>query len=371
MVGLGSVLLGGCASFPWSSPKGEDHAAGPAAAPGGLSITDPGYWSSPAKADADGKIECLKTNVAASDRPRSDQPTDKKMEGQFALARLCEQRGETDVAEQAYREMLKKWPKDARLHHRLGVMELQRGNFQQAEERLAAARSLAEPDAELLSDIGYCYYLQQKLPEAEKTLREALKINPSYEAAVNNLALVLGSEGRYQEAKELFLRVNKEAETYANMGYVFAQNGEMGKAKEMYVKALTLDNTMKIAAKAALQIDEREKAQQEFSESTCRQEKPSRSDGKAWDGDNLSGGKHSQGSRSSEAVLASAKSKAAAEDSQWIVSIETKERPAATRISDAEVVSPTGKEGLRAEAEEEEGAIQPVHAVGFEDDRGS
>jgi hypothetical protein len=41
---------------------------------------------------------------------------------------------------------------------------------------------------------------------------------------------------------------------------VLAQNGELAKAKQMYLRALTLDNKMRVAAKAMLQIDEREQA---------------------------------------------------------------------------------------------------------------
>ena len=110
----------------------------------------------------------------------------------------------------------------------------------------------------MLSDIGYCFYLQQKMPEAENALNEAVKIDSSNETATNNLALVYGREGRYQESKTLFMRNNSEAETCANLAYVMAQNGETAKAKEMYLRALTLDNKMQVAAKAMLQIDERE-----------------------------------------------------------------------------------------------------------------
>ena len=54
------------------------------------------------------------------------------------------------------------------------------------------------------------------------------------------------------------MKTNSEAEACANLGYVMAQNGETAKAKEMYLRALTLDNKMQVAAKAVLQIEERE-----------------------------------------------------------------------------------------------------------------
>jgi Flp pilus assembly protein TadD len=245
VVGLGFVLLGGCANFKW---KGSDNSMDAASKKEAAADLDPASLTGPSKGESD----------VQGGKKASQNPT-RKWEGQFALAHLSESRGEDQQAESAYRELLKLEPKDARIHHRLGVMELKKGNFTQAEECFAEAKTLAPPNAELLSDIGYCYYLQQKLPEAEKVLRDALKIDSTYETAVNNLALVLGRQGRYQESKELFLRTNSESETYANLGYVLAQNGETAKAKQMYLRALTLDNKMQVAAKALLQIEEREK----------------------------------------------------------------------------------------------------------------
>ena len=125
----------------------------------------------------------------------------------------------------------------------------------------ARPKSLAPPTAELLSDIGYCYYLQHKLPEADSALNDALKLEPTYAAAINNLALVRGREGRFPESFDLFKRTNSEAEACANLAYVLAQNGELAQAREMYLRALTLDNGMRAAAQAALQIEERNESQ--------------------------------------------------------------------------------------------------------------
>jgi Flp pilus assembly protein TadD len=194
-------------------------------------------------------------NVALSEQEQN------LLEGQFAMARLCERRGESEQAEQIYNALLQKVPQDARLHHRLGAMAMKKGDFVQAEERLRMARTLAPPTAELLSDIGYCCYLQQELPEAEEALKEALNLEPTCATAVNNLALVMGREGRFQESLDLFKRTNTEAEAYANLAYVLAQNGETAQAKSMYLRALTLDNTMRVAAQAMLQIEEREQVQ--------------------------------------------------------------------------------------------------------------
>jgi Flp pilus assembly protein TadD len=187
----------------------------------------------------------------------SGQSSDRALESQFALARLCERRGETEQAKRGYGELMKLSPQDARVPHRLGVLAIQEANFAEAEQLLTTSRSLAPPTLELLSDMGYCYYLQNRLPEAENVLSEALKQDPNYAPAINNLALVKGREGRFQESLELFKRTNSEAEAYADLAYVYAQNGQLEKAEETYLQALTLDNRMRAAAQAMLQIGDR------------------------------------------------------------------------------------------------------------------
>jgi tetratricopeptide (TPR) repeat protein len=187
----------------------------------------------------------------------SGEPRQGTLESELALARLCERRGEDERAERLYRAALRKAPKDPRPHQRLGVMAVQKRDYARAQEHFRAARSLAPPSADLLSDIGYCYYLQEQLKEAENVLGQALQAEPNHVAATNNLALVVGAQGRFDEALALFKRVNSEAKAYANLAYVLAQHGDLTRSEEMYLCALTLDNKMRAAAQAVLQVAER------------------------------------------------------------------------------------------------------------------
>jgi Flp pilus assembly protein TadD len=236
-----SAALSGCANLKFGSK--EPTFGSPAAGGTTAAMPDP-------IADA-GKP------LAGSDDPKN--ATD-PVEAQFALARLCERRGETTEADHIYHVLLETNPNDARLHHRLGVLAVQSGNFTEAEQCFRTAQSFGPPTADLLSDLGYCYYLQHRLPEAEATLREALKVDSKHAAAMNNLALVVGRQGRIQESLDWFKRSNNEAEAYSNVAYILAQNGNFAEAQKMYLHALTLDNNMKAAAKALLQINQRQQA---------------------------------------------------------------------------------------------------------------
>lgn len=252
LVGLCNLALSGCANLRWG---GEPL--------GSISPQD----ASPSAASAS-QARVLPATPNAVDTAAADKKD--PLEGQFALARLCERRGESEQAEQIYCALLQKAPQDARIHHRLGVLAMKKGDFARAEEQFRAAKTLAPPTAALLSDIGYCCYLQQELPQAEAALKDALNLEPSYATAINNLALVMGREGRFKESLDLFKRNNSEAEAYANLAYVLAQNGQSAQAKEMYLRALTLDNTMRAAAQAMLQIDERQQTQTRLADSAHR-----------------------------------------------------------------------------------------------------
>ncbi len=183
------------------------------------------------------------------------------MESELALARLLERRGDTEQAARIYGVCLSKDPRNAQAHHRLGVIAAREGRFPDAEEHLQQARRLGRPDAELLSDLGYVYYLQHRLPEAEQTLNEALALEPKHQAACNNLGLVLGAQGRFSESLAVFKQVNSEGEAYANLAYVLAQRGEFQRSEEAYLHALTLDNRLQAAAAAMLQVAQRRRAQ--------------------------------------------------------------------------------------------------------------
>ena len=90
-------------------------------------------------------------------RPRGGRAAERQVAGKpVCHGPLVRAAGRERTAKQSYRALLKKAPQDARLHHRLGVLAVQKGDFAEAEEHFRAAKSLAPPTAELLSDIGYC-----------------------------------------------------------------------------------------------------------------------------------------------------------------------------------------------------------------------
>ncbi len=183
-------------------------------------------------------------------------------QGQLALARLSERREQYEQAERLFKAVMRKDPDNPVPYHRLGIIRAKQGRFQEADEYFARALELAPSDPALLSDIGYCYYLQNRAAEAEEMLHRALMLRPNDQAICNNLGVLLGEQGRDREALSMFRRAGTQAEAYANLAFVYTQRGELEKAKAYYSRALTLDQEMRPAAEAMIQLAKHEQLYQ-------------------------------------------------------------------------------------------------------------
>lgn len=115
-------------------------------------------------------------------------------------ARRLEQDGKVAEAHEMYRRMLRANPRDPQLLHRMGVVcaRLERGA--EATEYLMQALRLEPNNAHVLTDLGYSLYLQNDLGAAEVALTQARIEDPSNRRAVNNLAMVMLTQGRETES---------------------------------------------------------------------------------------------------------------------------------------------------------------------------
>ncbi len=177
-----------------------------------------------------------------------------KIEAQYDLARLAESEGHVDKAREVYEGIYKKDPSNAQVCHRLGIVHAKQSNYEAAKRYFNEAHRLRPSDPEILNDLGYTCFLSNDLVEAESALDAAMKLDPRNHRATNNLALVVGTQGRLDESYRLFRQVNKEAEAHSNVAYLYAQRGEGKQALEHYSKALSLDPQLKNAGNAMVEI---------------------------------------------------------------------------------------------------------------------
>ncbi|MEE8450936.1 MAG: tetratricopeptide repeat protein [Thermoguttaceae bacterium] len=184
----------------------------------------------------------------------SIEPREHTIDDLLSFARLSEHRRQNDQAEKLYRTAIEREPQNPMPYHRLGVMRAKEGKFEEADELFLQALRITPSDADLISDIGYCYYLQNRLDEAGRVLERAFEMRPDDPAIGNNLAMVLGEQGRYDECFAMFHRVGSEEQAHANMAFIHAQHGNLDRAKANYSRALTLNQTLRPAAEAMVQL---------------------------------------------------------------------------------------------------------------------
>lgn len=159
---------------------------------------------------------------------------------QIAMARTLEESDQLPEAEAAYREALKHDPKRADAHHRLAVLCDRKADFKESSEHYAQAIRLDPKNPEIYCDRGYSLYLQRSWVDSEENLRRALSLAPRHARSHNNLGLVLGRQGKRDEALVEFVRAGcDESDAQTNLGLVLALEGNFTDATAAYTAALT------------------------------------------------------------------------------------------------------------------------------------
>jgi len=92
------------------------------------------------------------------------------------------------AAKASYWQALQKQPDHPAAHHQLAIIADKQDDFRAAEFHYQSALRTSSSDPNLLSDLGYSYFLQQRHSESEDYLRQALTLDPTHAHALNNLS---------------------------------------------------------------------------------------------------------------------------------------------------------------------------------------
>lgn len=195
---------------------------------------------------------CLSGNPLAARFLGSNEQTRRDA---FLAARMAEQRGDLLKAAAAYEEILKTQPQSPEIHHRLGVLCQKSGRDADAVRYLTQAHQLAPMDIEVLCDLGYVHYLQNRPKDAVESLQKAQQINPRHERTQANLAVALIAIDQVPSAVALLRQNMGEAPAATMVGFALAQKGELDQAKRYFSQALDADSTNQPAAEALVQIE--------------------------------------------------------------------------------------------------------------------
>ena len=101
-----------------------------------------------------------------------------------------------------------------------GAVLDQMGRHVDAQRYYASALRLMPDEPSVLSNLGLSYALSKNLPQAEATLRRAAEQRGAAPKVRQNLALVVGLQGRFQEAEKIAGGDLSPAEAQANVAYL-------------------------------------------------------------------------------------------------------------------------------------------------------
>ncbi len=125
-------------------------------------------------------------------------------------------------AERVLQKVVDAGKADWKTQSALGSALAQQGKFEVARQHYQAALALKPGEPSIYNNIGMSYVLEGKLDLAEKTLRQAMTLpgNENEPQLRQNLALALGLQGRFKEAREMASRDLPPQLVEANMAYL-------------------------------------------------------------------------------------------------------------------------------------------------------
>ena len=129
---------------------------------------------------------------------------------------------------------------DWRILNAQGAVLDQMGHHAEAQQHYAAALKIVPDEPAALSNLGLSYMLTKDLKNAEITLRRAVAQPNAGPKVRQNLALVVGLRGRFEEAEKIAKADLPESEAAANVGYLrqmLAQQRNSKKIGRAYMPA--------------------------------------------------------------------------------------------------------------------------------------
>lgn len=130
--------------------------------------------------------------------------------------------GRVAEAERPLRSLVDQGKADASVHSALGSALDQQGRHAEARQQYDRALQLKPNDLAIYNNIGMSFLLEGNLRQAEATFRQAAAMPGGQGNARvrQNLALSVGLQGRFDEAREIASRDLPAAEVEANMAYL-------------------------------------------------------------------------------------------------------------------------------------------------------
>jgi tetratricopeptide (TPR) repeat protein len=165
----------------------------------------------------------------------------------LAMARLAEQSGRFEEADQHYRQALKSAPKDLSVLIGYARMKDRQDRLEEAVELYQQAAKAHPDNAVVYNDLGLCLARRKQMPEAVAALERATQLDARQLLYRNNVATVLVELGDVDAAYTHLAAVHPPAVAYYNVGYLLHKKGQNQAAASLFAQALKVDPSLEPA----------------------------------------------------------------------------------------------------------------------------
>lgn len=125
-----------------------------------------------------------------------------------------------------------------KVYNGLGVLADLRNDFPSSEAYYNLAM-LIEPRSVLVQNsLGYSYYLAGQWPQAERTYQRGIGYDSGYKPLWRNYGLLLARMERYEEALSAFEQIGGRAQASNDVGYICLIEGKLDVAEQFFRSAI-------------------------------------------------------------------------------------------------------------------------------------
>ncbi len=150
-------------------------------------------------------IEQGHTGLGMQELQQAQQLDPMSADAHAALAEAYRVQGRMDAAKKEFQTAIDLAPDEWRWPYLRGALELDGGDFKDAESDFKIALEKTPDNATVLRNLGITYRKENRLTEAQKTYEQSLQLNPQ-EDTMMSLGNVLLLEGEMPEATEMYQR---------------------------------------------------------------------------------------------------------------------------------------------------------------------
>ncbi|MEI7013289.1 tetratricopeptide repeat protein [Leptospira licerasiae] len=173
----------------------------------------------------------------------------KNLAAQEAIYAFLLRKGEVDNAEKGFQKILEKKQDSYYSHYQLGIIALQKKNYDSAIESFNRSWLLNPEFTASRIGKGIAYYNQNKSKEAKEEFESAMKADSENELAPYNIGIVLFNDNLLEQSVTIFKEIIKKnpdfPDAHFQLSYIYFKKGDLEAADTEIVKALELERDEK------------------------------------------------------------------------------------------------------------------------------